>query len=232
MRSIEPPHPDALPSLTPELVSLDPPATDRSRAVHELAATALAPGREAYWIDARNTVSVATLTTLAPSERTLAGLRVARAFTAHQHHTLVRRVVREASPETAVVVVPRIASLYADDDCPSPNDRTYLRASLSLLCDLARAAEFPVLVTPGIGDDTGLATLVEDYAERTIDCTRVGPGYRYDAPDVESQWYRVDGGWQTTIPYWIDRLGVAGRSGLWPTTPEPFEGAMSPTVEG
>ncbi|MFB6211853.1 MAG: hypothetical protein ABEI76_09975 [Halobacteriales archaeon] len=223
---------DALPSLAAELVYLDPPSIQPARAVHELAMTALTPGREAYWIDTRNTVSVRALTRHAPSDRTLDGLRIARAFTAQQHHQLVRRVVRRAAHETTIVVVPRIASLYADDSLSSPIDRTYLRASLSVLADFATTAELPVVVTARDTDtDAELREIVETHADRTIECSHVGPGYRYDTAGFESQWYRVEGGWQTTIPYWIDRLGVTAADELWPQTPEPFEVAPA-LVEG
>jgi len=56
------------------------------------------------------------------------------------------------------------------------------------------------------GDDTHPA----DHADTDVRCERTDVGYRYEG-DWESSVYWTGGAWQTTVPYWVDRLGVAGR---------------------
>ena len=54
------------------------------------------------------------------------------------------------------------------------------------------------VTTPALADDaTHLA------------CERSRMGLRYAGADFETQVYVEDGFWQTTIPYWVDLLGVA-----------------------
>jgi hypothetical protein len=70
-----------------------------------------AGGHETLWIDATGTASTYALTA-SEGRRALRGIRVARAFTAHQHYQLVTRAVERASPRTELVVAPALAALY------------------------------------------------------------------------------------------------------------------------
>ena len=70
-------HADAVPALEPGVTLLSGGPTE----VHRIVVSELAGGRtEALWVDPGMAVSVYALYDLAPSPRTLAGLRVARAF--------------------------------------------------------------------------------------------------------------------------------------------------------
>ncbi|WP_440769957.1 hypothetical protein [Natronorubrum sp. DTA28] len=176
----------------------------------------------AYWIDARNTAATQVLYDCVPSDRTLESLRIARAFTAYQHHSLVRRVTRRAGPETELIVAPNVASLYHDADLPDWERDDLLAAALETLAELGRVLDCPVVATSA--DDDRAAT-ISAYAATTLECVRTREGIRLvrsgEEPtdddgemgtaidDTAGYWHGTH--WQTTIPYWVDLYGAVAE---------------------
>jgi len=81
-------------------------------------------------------------------------VRVARAFTAYQHHSLVRTVARRAEPTTELLVAPNVAALYRDDDLAAWEREDLLAATLEILSELGAVLDCPVLLTSaGDGSD-------------------------------------------------------------------------------
>ncbi|TYT61407.1 hypothetical protein [Natrialba swarupiae] len=183
-----------------------------STVVHRLVTHRLAdtPGRTAYWIDARNAVSTHVLYDCASSARALSGLQVARAFTAYQHHTLVREVVRRADPRTELVVAPNVASLYHDSDVPAYEREELFASTLETLSELGEVLGCPVLVTSA---DDERASAVSEYARTTIQCVHTREGLRLVGPDgnAATEGYWQGEWWQTTIPYWAEVCGTVDR---------------------
>lgn len=183
----------------------------RSPVLHRLAcdrlaaaSTAQAPA-ESYWIDARNAASTHVLYECAEHRRSLAGLRVARAFTAYQHHSLVRRVARVAD-DPALLVAPNVAAPYADGDLRAWEREDLLDATLTTLRELGRALACPVLVS---AVDEERADRVAEVADYDLAAVETREGVRLEGEGVRTRGYVRDGWWQTTIPYWVDLCGVA-----------------------
>ena len=199
-----------LPTLEPGVTVLRPPGP-RSPALHRLVAETLeGESGPAYWVDARNAANTHALYDAAPSRRTLAGLMVARAFTAYQHAGMVHELPRVARPGTRLVVASNAAALYRDGDVSDATAARLLDASLGFLTELADALDCPVLVTATGEDD--LAERVVAAADAVVDCERTRLGLTFDAPGFTPSGYYRDGYWQTTVPYWVDLLGrVAPR---------------------
>ena len=128
-----------------------------------------------------------------------------------QHHTLVRDLPAEATPRTALIVAPCVASLYEDDDLPAGEGRDLLRASLSILRELAATLDVPVLVSSS-PETAASASVVADAADATIEATSTDQGVRYASDDFETLVYWNEGYWQTTIPYWVDLLGAVAEA--------------------
>ncbi len=208
---------DPLPSLEPGVTHLDSPGP-RSTALHRLVVDELV-GRDGlvYWLDARNAAASYALYELAPHRRALDGVRVARAFTAYQHHTLARRLVHTVDGRTAMLVAPNVASLYRDDDVPAYEREDLYAATATLLAEMGETHDIPVLLTT---DTSGAAlpSAIADDATR-LSCERTRMGLRYAGADVEAQVYVKDGFWQTTIPYWVELFGAAGA--VAPPTAQP-----------
>jgi hypothetical protein len=184
----------------------------RSAAVHDLLAPAVAAtDGPCLWIDARNAAVTDAL-----HERTARGglrhLRVARAFTAYQHLTLVRRLPGLAGPDTGLVAAPNVASLYRDDDLPAWEADRLFAAALTVLGELAGALDCPVVLTESRADrergDGALADRLVDAADREVDCRETPLGTRFEAEDFDTPGYWAADWWQTTVPYWADVCGV------------------------
>ena len=161
----------------------------------------------AYWIDARNVASTHALYGATPSGRALAGLRVARAFTAYQHHALVERAARRVDGDTALVVAPNVGALYRDDDLPAWEREDLLTAAVERLAAVGRAHGVPVLVSTA---HESTADALSGYADADCTVVRTREGIRIagdGAPDPTAG-YRGPGYWQTTIPYWVELLGA------------------------
>ncbi|MDG5777519.1 hypothetical protein VB773_13375 [Haloarculaceae archaeon H-GB2-1] len=200
---------DLTPDLDPGLTVLRTPNA-RSTALHRLVlATLPTVSGTTYWMDARNTASTYALYDMASSPRRLDGVRIARAFTAYQHHDLVKRTVREATARTGFLVAPNVASLYRDDDLPDHEREGLFAASLRTLAELAGALDVPILASVTGEDELAAAAL--DRADRELTCERTPFGYRYDGDDFETRAYDCGGYWQTTIPYWVDLFGAVGE---------------------
>jgi hypothetical protein len=166
------------------------------------------------WVDARGHATTHTLARVAPSDRALDRVHVARAFTTHQHHTLVAQVARWlrgaaagpfGAPETdrpAVVVCPALDALYLDGDLPDADARALLARAVALLSAAARERGLPVLVTRA--HETPDTDLIR-RAATTVEVTRTACGPRFAAPDLafETLVYPVaDGVVQTTFAFW------------------------------
>jgi len=194
---------DATPPLEPGLTLVEQP--DRG-ALHRLVLESDWDGT-ALWVDAGGAASTYGLTAQVPSRRALQGIRVARAFTVHQHHQLVRTAVAEADGRTGLVVAPNVASLYGAADAPDVVvDRLYT-ASIALLDQLAASMDVPVLVTAPRADAERRAAIAE-RADREIDCEATDLGYAYATDGFRTTAYWGAGWWQTTIPYWGELYGA------------------------
>lgn len=181
----------------------------RSTAFHQVALSALheADGK-GIWIDARDTASTSVLNELA-TPRTLSRLRIARSWTAYQHHELVRQLPITVDTRTDLLILPAISSLYEDDDMPSPEDRQYLASTLAITAEVCRALGLMAIVSaPPNGE---FSSLVRDSATYEIAVERTALGYRFEANDFETTVYWGEGWWQTTIPYWVELLGAVGE---------------------
>lgn len=195
------------PELEPGLIALQ--VDDRgSTALHEFVAAArTAVEGTLYWLDAGNTASAYVINQVFARRHRRGNFRVARAFTAYQHVSLVRNLVETATARTGMAVVPNVAALYQDDDVPAYEDTRLFESSLSVLREFAVAYDVPVVVTaPRASADH--RTLVDEVTAATVTCEETEFGRRFAGADFETTVYRDRGGWQTTIPYWVDLLGV------------------------
>jgi hypothetical protein len=215
----------ATPPLDPGLVLVEQP--DRG-AIHRLVLDADLEG-ETLWVDAGGVATTYGLTAQTPSRRALKGIRVARAFTAHQHHQLVRRVVGEASGRTGLVVAPHVAALYERADAADAEIDRLFTAALDVLADLADALAVPVLVSAPTASEAR-ETAIRDRASEEIECRSTALGYAFATESFETTGYWQHGWWQTTIPYWAELCGVCEPRGVGAVPDEHAGGPASEQV--
>jgi len=203
----------------------------------------------AFWVDANGHATTTTLSRIAPSQRLLDRIHVARGFTAYQHYgavcdlpTAVNQSIRDttidgsprsrqssrgdedASPHTpSLIVAPAIDAQYrADDTLGEAHAETLQARTLARVATYADGYDTPVLVTRTERDD--FAAPVATAADQHLACehTRMGP--RIVGDDFETLVYPVDDGayYQTTLTYWRQLLDArATQVGIEPTTTSP-----------
>ena len=203
----------------------------------------------AFWVDANGHATTTTLAQIAPSQRLLNRIHVARGFTAYQHYgavcdlpSAVNEIIQsstagsgaagrrapgrkeDASPHTpALIVAPAVDAQYrADDTLGETHAKTLQARILARLATYADGYDIPVLVTRAQRDDftAPVATAADHHLKS--EQTRMGP--RVVGEDFETLVYPVDDGayYQTTFAYWRQLLAArATQVGVEPTTPAP-----------
>ena len=207
----------ALPELDPGVQLLETGASSGLEALHSLVIDAvLTRDGPALWVDAGRHAVTSNLRTLAPSDRVLDRIEIARGFTAYQHTALLRTVryrIDEISP--SVVVIPAVDAHYRGDDLQGVTGQEMLLAALADIARLAREADVPVLLTRQRTDEFSepIATL----AECTIEYHETPFGPRFVGADWETQVYPLGDGYvQTTLAFWetvlVERAAMHGAA--------------------
>jgi len=153
-----------------------------------------------WWADAGGHARTDVLARVAPSAGLLGRVRVARAFTATQHASLLRTLERRVSPDAALVVCPAVDALYRDGDLPEEEPADLLGAAADRLARIAGTG-VPVLLT--LRAEDGLSAAVARAVDERVDheSTRFGP--RFAGEGFETLVYpRRDGTVQTTLAFW------------------------------
>jgi len=193
----------ALPELDPGVELLETGASSGLEALHSLAIDAvLMRDGPALWVDAGRHAVTSTLRSLAPSDRVLDRIEIARGFTAYQHTALLRTVryrIDNASP--SVVVIPAVDAHYRGDDLQGVTGQEMLLGALADIARLAREADVPVLLTRQRAND--FSEPVAALAERSIEYHETAFGPRFVGEDWETQVYPLGDGYvQTTLAFW------------------------------
>jgi len=209
----------------------------------------------AFWIDTNGHATTTSLAQIAPSQRLLDRIHVARGFTAYQHYGAVcdlptavnqsiqhatadaRKRIRqmsgqegESSPHTpSLIVAPAIDAQYRADDTLSQAHADTLQARvLAQLATYADGYDVPVLLTRCKRDD--FTAPVAAAADHHLECEQTRMGPRFVGDEFETLVYPVDDGtyYQTTFAYWRQLLDArATQVGLGHGTASP-----STTSEG
>lgn len=155
---------------------------------------------EAVWVDANGNATTASLAKVAPSRRVLDRVRVARAFTAFQHYSLLEDVEGPMSPATDLLVAPAVDWFYGGDDLRSGEGEAMLGGALGRLEAVAGRHDVPVLVSrSGAG---GLGEVVAGRCDRTLECVHTEFGPRFSGDEFETLVFECPGGVQTTLAFW------------------------------
>nr|WP_122107020.1 hypothetical protein [Halobellus captivus] len=205
----------------------------------------------AFWVDANSHATTTTLAQIAPSQRLLNRIHVARGFTAYQHYgavcdlpSAVNKSIQipttdtgapgrdeDTSPHTpALIVAPAIDAQYrADDTLGETHAETLQARTLARLATYADEYDIPVLVTRNERNE--FTESVATVADHHLECEQTRMGPRVVGEDFETLIYPVNDGayYQTTFAYWRQLLTArATQVGVEPTTPAP----STPTPEG
>jgi len=203
----------------------------------------------AFWVDANGHATTTTLAQVAPSQRLLDRIHVARGFTAYLHYgavdelpMAVNQSIQEStertqsgsqqssrrdndfSPHTpSLIVAPAVDAQYRADDILSDKHAETLQArTLARLATYANDYDIPVLVTRSECDE--FTASVATAADHHLECKQTRMGPRFVGDDFETLVYPVDDGayYQTTFAYWRQLIEArATQVGVEPTTASP-----------
>ncbi len=198
----------SLPELEPGITLLDVDA-GLSRVIHALAVDSVGlSGGDALWIDPGTHAQTAPLVDLAPTDRILDRVRIARGFTPFQHVELLRSLPGLLTDRTELVVVPQLDRYYRDETLFAREGRDMLVAGIATLARVARERDIAVLVTRLKADD--FSEPIETAAQQELQCQSTPFGPRFQTDTDETVVYPVDGGrWvQTTLAFWAEVLAA------------------------
>ncbi|WP_435073489.1 hypothetical protein [Halorubrum sp. HHNYT27] len=168
----------------------------------------------AFWVDGANGANTSRLRELAPADRVLDRVEVARGFTAHQHTSLLDRLVgRLAARESpSVVVATGLDGMYRAADVDRElAEQLFIRAIASV-ARVARVHDVPVIVTRCREDD--FSRPLRRAATTHLQCqeTPFGPRFEDASGETETLVYHTEDGWmQTTLAYWREVLEHRAR---------------------
>ncbi|OYR45951.1 hypothetical protein [Halorubrum sp. Hd13] len=164
----------------------------------------------AFWVDGANRANTTRLRELAPADRVLNRIEVARGFTAHQHTSLLDRLAARESP--SVVVATGLDGMYRAADVDGElAEQMFIRAIASV-ARVARVHDVPVIVTRCREDD--FSRPLRRAAKTHLQCreTPFGPRFEDAEGDTETLVYHTEDGWmQTTLAYWREVLEHRAR---------------------
>lgn len=170
----------------------------------------LQSGGTASWVDAGGHAQTQPLARIAPSQRVLDRITVARGFTAFQHYALVRELPAQIGDETTLVVVPALDARYRASDLRGDEGTEMLVRAIAVLAGIAREHDLPILVTRTAADE--VAAPIATAATETIHCEQTPMGPRFSTGDFETAMYPVGRGLvQTTWAFWEDILRARAR---------------------
>lgn len=153
-----------------------------------------------WWVDSGGHARTDRLARLAPSERALERIRVARAFTPYQHSALVEQLTERATGNAALVVCPSVDGQYRHGDAPRGGPRRMVASAADRLERVAADTDTPVLLT--CEADDALSAPVADATDRTVGVESTPHGPRFVGEETETLVYRDATGVQTTLAFW------------------------------
>ncbi|PAU80843.1 hypothetical protein CK500_15060 [Halorubrum salipaludis] len=173
-----------------------------------------------YWVDGANRANTTRLRELAPADRVLDRIDVARGFTAHQHTSLLNRLAGrlDTRDQPSLVVATGLDGMYRGADIEGELATQMFIHAIASLARIARIHDVPVVVTRCREDE--FSRPLRRAAGTHLQCraTPLGPRFEDAAGDMETLVYHTDDGWmQTTLAYWQEVLKHRARMYKAPT---------------
>jgi hypothetical protein len=177
--------------------------TRKKEVFHALVSQRLhSSGGECIWVDADNHASTRFMS--------LEGLdkevKVARAFTAHQHHKLVKKAEAQAGERTSLMALPSMNYLYEKDSVPEYEKQRIFAEALRKTAKVSEAHEVPALVTASPGE---MEWMIETVSSQIVEVESTSQGPRLETDDFSPSGYHADrNGFQASVKNWISEPEV------------------------
>lgn len=166
-----------------------------------------------YWIDSDRSATCQPLLRLAPNERILERVNIARAQTSTQHYSLVERLTQLVDDDTSLLITTGYDHFYREHERGHEGRKDLMVRTLAMTTGAARGHDLPVLMTRRQADE--FSEPLANAAADVITYQDTGMGPRFTGEDFETLVYPRRDGFQTTLEYW--RRILAARHLKQPT---------------
>ncbi|MFB6100714.1 MAG: hypothetical protein ABEK16_05585 [Candidatus Nanohalobium sp.] len=126
----------------------------------------------AVWIDTGNEASTYALNSFSPE--LMEKVKIGRAFTPFQHHSLVHQVEEFIEEDTEVLILPNIAMMYADGQLREWEARELFKETWNHLKDVQEEEELKVVFSA-----RNFSDIIGPDVETEIEVEETGQGLRY-----------------------------------------------------
>jgi hypothetical protein len=157
----------------------------------------------AVWIDSKNESSTYALASFG-SPGIMEKVRIGRAFTPFQHHSLIHQVDEFIQENTKLLVLPNLDYFYLDGQIKDWEAEELFQEIWKQILDLRYQYDLKVLVSLSSWKSDLTHPVIRD-AENSIKVEKTSQGWKYESDDFEQHAYRDGGEVQTTVSCWMQK---------------------------
>lgn len=157
---------------------------------------------KAVWIDCLNEASTYSLSALG-SPDLLERVKIGRAFTVFQHHSLIDRLEEFMDEETKIIVLSNFEHLYVNGQVNEWEAKELFKESWSKIKELSNKNNVKILVS--CSNSSEFSQKVQKDSNNFIDIERTEEGLKYSSSDHKQIIYSDGNNTQTTMSYWIQK---------------------------
>lgn len=154
----------------------------------------------AIWIDVGNESSTYALSSYGGPD-ILEKVKIGRAFTPFQHHSLIHQLEDDIQKNTELLVLPNITSIYLDGQIKEWEAEELFEEVWSKILELQEKHNLKVLVSVS-STYSSLNYIVNADNENRIKVESTSRGWKYDSDGFDQLIYQENGLVQTTVSYW------------------------------
>ena len=153
----------------------------------------------AVWIDCLNEASTYSLRSLGTPDL-LDRVKIGRAFTVFQHHTLIQKLDEFIDEDTKIIVLSNFDHLYVKGQMKEWEGKELFKESWKKIKQLTEREDLKVLVSTSERSD--LSHMIKHDSGNSIEVQKTDTGLKYSSDEFKQLIYADEDSAQTTIPYW------------------------------
>lgn len=154
---------------------------------------------EAVWIDCLNEASTYSMSAIG-SPDLLERVKIGRAFTVFQHHTLIHRLEEFIEDDTEIIVLSNFDHLYLNGQVKDWEAKELFKESWTKIKELSERKGLKVLVSSS--GKSELSQMIKYDSDNSIEVETTDRGLKYSSDDYEQMLYADGDSAQTTMSYW------------------------------
>ena len=156
----------------------------------------------AVWIDSRNEASTYALSNHGGPE-ILEKVRIGRAFTPLQHHSLIHQLEEFVNQDTELLVLPNLTYHYVEGQLADWERNELFEETWTQIREMQEEYDLKVLLSLYRREEMDCFIEAECGNKITVETTN--EGLKYSSDGFKQMAYREGRTLQTTIPYWEDK---------------------------